>query len=132
MNLVPASLEAEQAKLKRKLDAGAKFVIAQPVYDFEQAAPMLRLLREEHTPVLAGLIPLKSLKLAEYLHFEVPGITVPKALRDKLAAASSPEAQREIGLAHARELLAQLKAQVAGACLMPVGDLNLARRLLAG
>jgi homocysteine S-methyltransferase len=70
------------------------------------------------TPVLAGVLPLITARHAEFLHNEVPGIVIPEAARDRLAAAGD-EATLE-GLAMAGELIAQLRlANVAGVYLMP-------------
>src|SRR3954470_23626644 len=83
-------LEREVRLLRRKLDAGARFVLTQPVYT---VAP-LRALREAYerstgaplvAPVIAGLLPLVSGRHAAFLHNEVPGIDIPAAVRDRMA-----------------------------------------------
>jgi homocysteine S-methyltransferase len=63
-------------------------------------------------PVLAGVFPLTSHRLALRLHNEVPGIIVPQALQDALADAGPAAA--EVGLAHAQELVAAARDRCAG------------------
>ena len=63
-------------------------------------------------PVLAGIFPLTSHRLALRLHNEVPGIVVPQALQDSLAAAGKGAA--DFGLAHARELVVEARERCAG------------------
>ena len=63
-------------------------------------------------PVIAGVFPLTSYRLALRLHNEVPGIVVPDALQEALRDAGPGE--REVGFAHARELLAARRDVAAG------------------
>jgi homocysteine S-methyltransferase len=63
-------------------------------------------------PVLAGIFPLTSHRLALRLHNEVPGIVVPQPLQDALAAAGAGAAA--LGLAHARELVQEARGRCAG------------------
>jgi methionine synthase / methylenetetrahydrofolate reductase(NADPH) len=119
-------LEREIRLLKRKVDAGARFVLTQPVYT---VAP-LRDLREAYErsvgaplelPVMAGLLPLVSGRHAAFLHNEVPGIDIPEAVRDRMAAAGD-DADRawQTGRAMAMELAAALRADgAAGIYVMP-------------
>lgn len=130
VNLAPDDLELERAKLKAKLNAGARFLISQPLYDLRQGELMLEVIAKENIPLLVGLIPLISSKLADYLHFEVPGISVPEPLRNRLSQAASPAEQRHIGIQEARELLHCLSQQVQGVCLMPLGHLDLVQDIL--
>ena len=67
-------------------------------------------------PVLHGICPLTSYRLAVRLHNEVPGIVVPQKLQDALERAGSNAA--EVGFAHARELIAAARERVAGAYLV--------------
>jgi len=92
------------ARLEKKVEAGADFIMTQPVYD----AAMLRLIRE-HTrhlpvPVFIGIMPLTSGRNAEFLHNEVPGIRLTDEVRGRLRELSG-EAGRQEGLAIATELL---------------------------
>lgn len=79
-------LDLEIDRFRKKLQAGAHFVMTQPLYEIE---PLLRVLNEVECtiPILLGVMPLHSFKQAEYLHNEVPGITIPDDLRKDLKAA---------------------------------------------
>jgi methionine synthase / methylenetetrahydrofolate reductase(NADPH) len=116
-------LERECRLLKRKVDAGARFLLSQPVYS---AAALARLLEVyEHIagtplaiPLLVGVLPLVSARHATFLHNEVPGIVVPRSARDRMAAAGD-DGWRE-GLAMASDLIAELRsAGASGVYVMP-------------
>jgi homocysteine S-methyltransferase len=108
------------------VEAGARFVLTQPVYT---VAP-LHELRDAYQrvagvpleiPVIAGLLPLVSGRHAAFLHNEVPGIAIPEPVRDRMAAAGD-DADRawQTGRAMATELAAELRADgAAGIYLMP-------------
>jgi homocysteine S-methyltransferase len=70
-------------------------------------------------PILAGLCPLASHRNAEFLHNEVPGMQIPIDIRQRMAAAATPEAARRQGMLIAREMLEEIKSDVVGAYLMP-------------
>ncbi len=118
-----SDLGRECRLLKRKVDAGARFLLSQPVY----TADPIRRLRETYervvdeplmVPVLAGVLPLVSARHAEFLHNEVPGIVIPDPIRERLAAAGN-DAWRA-GLAMAAELIDELRAiGTAGIYVMP-------------
>ena len=117
-----ADPEHEVRLLRRKVEAGAGFLLTQPVYD---VAVLTRLRRDYerlageplNVPVIAGVLPLQTVRHATFLHNEVPGIVIPEAVRDRLGAAG--DASRE-GLALANELIAELReAGVAGIYVMP-------------
>ena len=103
--------------LKRKVDAGAAFLLTQPVYDVAAIERLRTAFEREHdaelrTPVLAGVLPLVTSRHAEFLHNEVPGISVPDDARDRMRKAGE-EAWRE-GLAMAGQLVAALREIGAG------------------
>ncbi len=111
-------LQMEAERLHEKLDAGAHFVMTQPIFD---AAVWLRFL--EHfggsipVPLMIGILPLQSAKHADFLHNEVPGITLtPDALKRMHAA--GPDGRRE-GVEMAQELLLDLLPLAQGVYLMP-------------
>jgi len=119
-------LEREIRLLRRKVDAGARFVLTQPVY----TVGPLRTLREAYErsigapleiPVIAGLLPLVSGRHATFLHNEVPGIDIPGAVRDRMAGAGDDgERAWRTGRAMATELAAELRADgAAGIYVMP-------------
>lgn len=118
-----ADQATEWRRLERKLAAGAQVVMTQPIYDASQAEAMLAESRRRFgragfpVPVLLGILPLQSSRHAEFLHNEVPGITIPEAVRDRMRAAGDRGA--EVGLELAVELLATVGPDVAGTYIMP-------------
>ena len=105
--------ELELDRFRRKVDEGASFAMTQIVFDLDDLDRfMARLGGPSPVPVLAGVFPLTSYRLALRLHNEVPGIVVPEPLQEALRDAGSREA--EVGFAHARELIARGARPVRG------------------
>ena len=90
----------------RKIEAGARFAMTQIVFDLDvpRAVRSSVLGGSWPIPLLVGVFPLTSHRLALRLHNEVPGIVVPEALQERSATPARGAA--EVGLAHARELVA--------------------------
>jgi methionine synthase / methylenetetrahydrofolate reductase(NADPH) len=117
VNPTPDDLEVELDRFQRKLDAGAKFAMTQIVFDLDYVDAFVdRLGGKWPIPVLIGIFPLTSYRLALRLHNEVPGIVVPQRLQDALEAAGSDAAA--VGFAHARELIAAARERAAGVYLV--------------
>ncbi len=117
VNPTADDLTIEMARFREKLDAGADFVMTQPFYDMGIWDNFLAEFGPIPVPVLLGILPLQSFRHAEFMHNEVPGITVPQDLRDRLRDAGAA-AQAE-GVKHARELFRGAHGQFAGTYLMP-------------
>src|SRR6184192_878146 len=116
VNPTADDLEAEAQRFRDKLDAGAQFAMTQIVFDPEYLDRFASVLGGWDVPVLAGIFPLTSYRLALRLHNEVPGIIVPQQLQDALEQAGPNAA--EVGMAHARELLAACPGRCDGAYLV--------------
>ena len=112
-------LELAVRRLEEKIAAGAQFVVTQPLYDEASAQTLAVATRRIKAPILLGILPLRSLRHAEFLHQKVVGVIIPQALRERMARANEPAAE---GAANAREMLAVARKQFAGACLMPPFD----------
>ncbi len=114
-NLLDLAEEAD--RLRRKVDAGARFVMAQVFFEW---APWERLLEQFGgslpVPALVPVWPLTSHKLALRLNYEVPGIVVPDALLDRLEAAGA--AAEEVGREHALAMLAEAPRRAQGVYLI--------------
>jgi methionine synthase / methylenetetrahydrofolate reductase(NADPH) len=115
--------DREWSRLERKLAAGAHLIMTQPLYSDAQVETMLTRARTVFgqggfpVPVLLGVLPLHSARHAEFLHNEVPGITIPTEQRAAMHAAGQRGA--EVGLEMAMNLLAQSRGHVAGTYVMP-------------
>ena len=117
LNMTEEETTQEIEKFRRKLEAGAHFIMTQPIYEL---APLLRFLErvgKPSIPVILGCIPLHSSRHAEFLHNEVPGITIPEDVRARMRAAG--ERGHEEGLKLAQELLSAARSMVQGVYLMP-------------
>jgi len=118
-----ADTATEWDRLDRKLAAGAHLVMTQPLYDEAQVEAMLAEARRRFgpggfpVPVLLGVLPLQSARHAEFLHNEVPGITIPDATRAALRDAG--EGGAEVGLEMTLDLLERVGSRVAGTYVMP-------------
>ncbi len=120
-NSAASNLQTELSRLRRKQAEGALFVMTQPVFDIELATRVIDLLKPTGMRVFIGLLPLISSRLAQYLHNEVPGITIPAPLLKQLAEEPDPAAQERLGLAHAENLLEQLRDHADGLYLITPG-----------
>ena len=116
--LNPAAEEPvrEMERFLAKVEAGARWVQTQPVYDLEVLERFFARTRPP-VPVMVGLLPLHSSRHAEFLHNEVPGITVPDDVRARMREAG--ERGLRVGVALGQELIAQVRRRYAGAYLMP-------------
>jgi homocysteine S-methyltransferase len=113
VNPTADDLEEEAERFRRKLAAGARYAMTQIVFDLDVLDQFAEVLGGSWPiPVLAGIFPLTSHRLALRLHNEVPGIIVPQELQDALADAGPRAA--DVGLAHARELVAAARGRCAG------------------
>jgi homocysteine S-methyltransferase len=113
----------EWERLERKLQKGAHLVMTQPLYDVPQVEAMMAEARRRFgpagfpVPLLLGVLPLQSARHAEFLHNEVPGITIPDETRAALRAAGDRGA--EVGLEVTIRLLQEVAPLVAGTYIMP-------------
>ena len=117
LNMTDAETEQEIEKYRQKIEAGAQFLMTQPIYEL---APLVRFLEragKPPIPMLLGCIPLHSSRHAEFLHNEVPGITIPDDVRARMRAAG--ERGHEEGLKLAQELLTAARSMVQGVYMMP-------------
>jgi methionine synthase I (cobalamin-dependent)/5,10-methylenetetrahydrofolate reductase len=118
-----ADAATEWDRLERKIEAGAHLVMTQPLYDLPQVEAMLDEAQRRFgprgfpLPVLLGVLPLQSSRHAEFLHHEVPGITIPDSLRTALREAGDRGA--EVGLELTLDLLGRVDSLVAGTYVMP-------------
>jgi methionine synthase I (cobalamin-dependent)/5,10-methylenetetrahydrofolate reductase len=135
LNLVSLDIQGEIKNLQRKIQAGADFLLTQPVYQSELAKEFWERYEDVHgkltIPVLVGVLPLYSARHASFLHNEVPGISIPEAIQVRMQAAGD-SAPRE-GVRIALELVEQMRSWAAGIYLMPqFGRYDLAAEIVEG
>jgi methionine synthase I (cobalamin-dependent)/5,10-methylenetetrahydrofolate reductase len=116
VNPVAVDPERELKRLAWKVDAGAEFAVTQPVFDARQLERFLGRMEAFRVPVVAGIWPLVSLRNAEFLANEVPGVSVPDEILARMRRAQDRgrEAALAEGVAIARELLARVRPMVQG------------------
>jgi homocysteine S-methyltransferase len=111
-------LERELERWHWKVEAGAEFGVTQPVFDVEALVGFLDRIERAGTriPIVAGIWPLVSLRNAEFLNNEVPGIDVPDRHLERMQRAQEEgkEQARAEGCAIAREMLAEVRDLVEG------------------
>jgi homocysteine S-methyltransferase len=122
VNLNAQDLQREVRTLKRKIDSGADFALSQPIYDRTKLDAFFEVYERRWgeplmLPVLVGVLPLRTVRHAEFLHNEVPGIEIPESIRERMRTAGG-DSWKE-GLAIADELAAELRDGAAGLYLIP-------------
>jgi homocysteine S-methyltransferase len=117
LNPAAEDVGREIDRFHRKVAAGARWVQTQPVYDLEQLDRFLERAGGSPVPVLVGILPLHSARHAEFLHNEVPGITLPDAVRRRLREAG--DGALRVGIEMAQDLVRIVRQRYAGAYLMP-------------
>lgn len=112
-------LKDEANRLRQKIDAGANFVMTQPIFDTSVWTNFLNVFGAERlpVPVMIGILPLQSTKHAEFLYNEVPGINPTENARERMRLAGANG--RSEGVKMAQELLQQLVPHAEGVYLMP-------------
>jgi homocysteine S-methyltransferase len=108
--------ERELSRFAWKVDAGAEFAVTQPVFDSGELERFLTEIEQFRIPIVLGIWPLVSLRNAEFLANEVPGIHVPDTVlaRMRRAEERGEDAALAEGVTIARELLSTLRGAVQG------------------
>jgi homocysteine S-methyltransferase len=127
------NLEEELRRLDYKVEAGAEYIITQPIFDLQLFERFQKRIEHLKVPLIAGIWPLVSLRNAEFLNNEVPGASVPDPIMERMRAARSPEEALATGTAVAREMLAELRPRTQGVqTAVPFGKVNMVLEILQG
>ncbi len=126
LNLCPQDFALEIKNLRRKLNAGADFFLTQPVFNPQLAESFLKVYADQYgpleKPVLVGLLPLFSARHVNFLHHEVPGISIPDPIRARMEKAgddSPGNSGIQEGIRINTELVEQVRAWAQGIYIMP-------------
>jgi homocysteine S-methyltransferase len=118
-NPVTTGLEREIERCFKKAEAGADFFITQPVFDAEMLLSFIDKIKDTKLPVIAGIWPLASYRNAQFLNNEVPGVTIPAGIMERMAKTKSKEEGVHEGILIAREILASVRYAIKGIQISP-------------
>ena len=127
MGLNPGAidLDEELRRLDWKIEAGAEFVITQPMFDVRILERCLRRIGHVKLPIVAGIWPLVSYRNAEFMNNEVPGASVPAEILERMRRATTKEEGFAEGVKIAKETYELLRGEVAGVQLAaPMGRIE--------
>jgi len=110
----PPDPDEEIGRFVWKVDAGAEYAVTSPIFDAEALERFLERIDDVRVPVIVCVRPPLSLREAESLAQEVPGVRVPEPVLQRLARSEDVEVQREEGLAIAREVIEAIRPLVEG------------------
>lgn len=113
-----SDLDAEISKMNAKIDAGAQFLQSQAIYDPASFENFMNRVSGMNVSILAGIILLKSAKMARYMTENVPGIDVPDAL---IAEMEDAENKGKTSVEIAARIINQIKPMCQGIHIMPLG-----------
>jgi homocysteine S-methyltransferase len=124
-------IEQELRRFFYKVEAGAEYVVTQPVFDLRLLESFLRRIESHRIPVIATIWPLTSLRNAEYLKNDLR-ISMPEEIMLRMAQAETPEAARQEGVRIAQQMLESVRPFVQGVQVSaPSGRYTLAAEVIA-
>jgi homocysteine S-methyltransferase len=129
VGLDPTALDRKREidRFRQKIESGAEFAITQPVFDPDALLRMLDDVQPHGIPIVAGVWPLISYRNALFMRNEVPGVVVPDAVMERMAAVTSREDQLATGIQIARESVVRVRDRVAGIQVSaPMGNIETA------
>jgi homocysteine S-methyltransferase len=127
------NLDQELKRFEYKVEAGAEFVVTRPVFDVAGFEQLMKRIEQARLPVIAGVFPFESVRNAEFMANEVPGVRVPDALLERMRRADGVEAGAREGIAIAREIAGHLRGGVQGIQVATqTGDVDAALAVLDG
>jgi methylenetetrahydrofolate reductase (NADPH) len=111
-------IELELIKMKKKIDSGVEFFQTQAIFDIKRFEFFMRKVSKYNIPIIAGIVLLKSAKMAVYMNDNVAGIYVPDQLIKQIGQAADTQ-QESIEIAAG--LIRGLKNICQGVHIMPIG-----------
>ena len=127
------NMDEELRRLDWKIEAGAEYLITQPVFDLEILENFMRRIEHVKLPLLCGIWPLISYRNAEFMNNEVPGARVPPDILDRMRKTSTKEEGFAEGVLIARETYERVRGEVAGVQLAaPLGRIEGVFSMLEG
>ncbi len=129
-NTMAKDINKEIEKLKGKIEKGVNFIQTQPIFNPNRFIEVANKIKKFKTPILPSILPLLNWKNAEYLHYEVPGIEIPKEYLMRMKGKTGKEGEKE-GVAIAREILKKITNYANGVLIIPpFNKLHLVKQIL--
>ncbi|HDQ13194.1 MAG TPA: bifunctional homocysteine S-methyltransferase/methylenetetrahydrofolate reductase, partial [Sediminispirochaeta sp.] len=115
----------------KKAEAGAEFFITQPIFDVELLLQFLEKIKSTGIPVIAGVWPLSSYRNALFLHNEVPGVSIPREIQERMRRREDKEEAIAEGIRIVREIINEIRPMIAGVQISPpFGRLETALKII--
>lgn len=133
VNPVHRDFAYEMKRFRYKVEAGAEWAITQPVFDLEALYRFLEFIEKDgiRIPIIAGIWPLVSLRNAEFMNNEVPGVVIPDDIIKKMAKPQNADDAKKVGVEIAAEMVAALGNKVQGIQVSaPFGRVDLALQVI--
>ncbi len=123
--------DEEVRRLDWKIEAGAEYIVTQPLFDIQILERFMKRLRHVTLPILCGIWPLVSYRNAEFMNNEVPGASVPTEVMERMRRTTSKEEGFAEGVKIAREIYEQVRGEFAGVQLAaPLGRIEAVNMIL--
>ncbi len=120
------NMEEEIRRTEWKVQAGAEYIVTQPVFDVRQIEAFLRRIEGFRIPVMAGIWPLTSYRNAEFMVNELR-VPVPEEFMERMRVAGTPEKSRAEGVVIAQQMVQAVRTMVDGVQLSaPFGRYSMA------
>ncbi len=113
-NPAASNLDEELRRFDYKVEAGAEFILTRPIFDVAAFERTHKRIEAARLPIVAGIFPFDSVRNAEFMANEVPGVRVPDTVMERMRRADGPAAAAAEGIAVAREIAASLRGAVQG------------------
>jgi methionine synthase / methylenetetrahydrofolate reductase (NADH) len=114
VNPSASNLDEELRRFEYKVEAGAEFVVTRPIFDLGAFERFLKRVAPAGLPIIAGVFPFESVRNAEFMANEVPGVRVPEALMERMRRADGQDAAAAEGISIGREIATALRNAVQG------------------
>jgi methionine synthase / methylenetetrahydrofolate reductase(NADPH) len=132
-NPAAANLDEELRRFDYKVEAGAEFIVTRPIFDVAAFERLHKRIEAAHLPIVAGIFPFDSVRNAEFMANEVPGVRVPEPIMERMRRADGSAAAAAEGIAVAREIAGSLRGAVQGVQVStPSGNIEAALAVIDG
>ena len=120
-NPIADDLSRELNRLERKIAEGCEVIFTQPLFEMDALATFIEKIKpfQDNAKLMLGILPLRSKRHAEFLHYEVPGMSIPQWIHDRIGHRAKIDDQSKEGIDICVEFLKEAKPLIDGVYLMP-------------